>query len=85
MGAASLGKMAWGARPYGTARSARSHRGQHFPGDVSNVLFPKGEPLDLPDTLEAGGERMSMAWAVSVLMGNRDAARRYAAESGVPW
>jgi hypothetical protein len=53
--------------------------------EMSKVLFPDGEPGDLPDTLEAGGERMSIAWAVSVLMGNRDAARRYAAEAGVPW
>jgi hypothetical protein len=52
---------------------------------MSDVRFPQGEPMDLPDTLESGGERMSMAWAVSVLMGNRDAARRYAAEAGVPW
>jgi hypothetical protein len=51
--------------------------------DISSVLFPDGEPLDLPDTLEAGGERMSLTWAVSVLIGNRDVARRLAAEVGL--
>jgi hypothetical protein len=51
-------------------------------GDVAEVLFPDGEPPDLPDTLAAGGERMSLEWAVSVLMDNRDIARRLAAEMG---
>ena len=50
--------------------------------DVSRVLFPGGEPAALPDTLAAGGERMSLDWAVSVLMANRDVARRMAAEAG---
>ena len=48
--------------------------------DVSPVLFPGGEPPDLLNTLEAGRERMDMAWAVSVLMDNRDLARRLAAD-----
>jgi hypothetical protein len=51
--------------------------------DLSRVLFPDGEPPDLPDTLEAGGERMNMAWAVSVLMDNHDVARRPASEVSV--
>ena len=48
--------------------------------DVTRVLFPGGEPGALPETLEAGGERMNMAWAVGVLMDNRDVARRLAAD-----
>jgi hypothetical protein len=67
-------------RRVGSSGAAASSAGC---ADISGVLFPDGEPPDLPDTLEAGGERMSMAWAVSVLMGNRDAARRMAAEAGV--
>jgi hypothetical protein len=47
---------------------------------VSRVLFASGEPPALPETLESGGGRMGMAWAVSVLMDNRDVARRLAAD-----
>ena len=50
--------------------------------DVSAVVFPAGEPPDLPDTLESGGERMDIEWAVSVLIQNRDLDRRLAAELG---
>ena len=42
------------------------------------MLFPSGEPPALPETLESGGERMDMVWAVGVLMDNRDVARRLA-------
>jgi hypothetical protein len=48
--------------------------------DVARVLFPAGEPAALPETLESGGERMNVAWAVGVLMDNRDVARRLAAD-----
>jgi Domain of unknown function (DUF222)/HNH endonuclease len=51
-------------------------------GDIAAMVFPDGEPPDLPDTLEAGGERMSLTWVVGVLMDNRDAARRLAVEAG---
>jgi Domain of unknown function (DUF222)/HNH endonuclease len=50
--------------------------------DVSGLVFPGGEPPQLPATLEAGGDRMSLRWVVSVLMDNRDLARRLAAEAG---
>jgi hypothetical protein len=50
--------------------------------DVSAVVFPDGEPPDRPDTLESGGERMDLDWAVSVLIQNRDLDRRLAAEPG---
>jgi hypothetical protein len=47
------------------------------------MVFPDGEPQELPDTLEAGGERMSLDWAVGVLMSNRDLDRRLASEVGL--
>lgn len=46
---------------------------------------PLGEPRpdgDLPDTLAVGGERMSLAYVVGVLLGNRDLERRLRAENG---
>ncbi len=61
-------------RPTASARAALGSAG------MARVLFPGGEPPALPDSLESGGERMSMAWAVSVLMDNRDVARRLAAD-----
>ena len=60
-------------------RTRRRHGGR---ADLSDLVFPDGEPPDLPDTLVAGGERMSLDWAVSVLMLNRDLDRRLAAEAG---
>ncbi|MGY2003840.1 hypothetical protein [Blastococcus sp. SYSU DS1024] len=54
------------------------------PGASADPLFPEGAP-PLPDAMRAGGERMDMAWAVGVLMGNRDLRRRLAAEArGTP-
>ncbi|SFE08477.1 hypothetical protein [Blastococcus tunisiensis] len=51
---------------------------------ISTTLFPDGEP-DLPDAMRANGERMDVRYVVGVLMGNRDLARRLAAEAaGVP-
>ena len=71
-----------GRRPCALSPAASRHRGRRR-RSVSGVLFPDGEPPGLPDTLAAGGERMSLAWAVSVLMDHRDLARRMAAEAGV--
>jgi hypothetical protein len=51
--------------------------------NLSAVVSPDGEPQGLPDSLEAGGERMSLDWAVGVLIQNRDLDRRLAAEGGV--
>jgi hypothetical protein len=50
---------------------------------VSSVLFPGGEPA-LPDTLQERYDRMDLRYAIGVLMGNRDLARRLAAEAGAP-
>jgi hypothetical protein len=50
---------------------------------VGALLFPHGEP-DLPDAMPETGERMDLAYVVSVLLGNRDLTRRLAAETGVP-
>ncbi|MGY1849165.1 DUF222 domain-containing protein [Blastococcus sp. SYSU DS1021] len=50
------------------------------PGASADPLFPDGKP-PLPDAMRAGGERMDMAWAVGVLMGNRDLRPRLAAEA----
>jgi hypothetical protein len=49
---------------------------------LSRVLFPDGEPA-LAETLQERSERMDLAWAIGVLMGNRDLTRRLAAEAGV--
>ena len=46
---------------------------------LDRILFPDGAP-PRPAPREAHYERMSMAWAIDVLMGSRDAARRRAAE-----
>jgi len=59
------------ARRAGTTRKAT----------VSTLLFPHGEP-PLPDAMHVNGERMSIAYAVSVLIGHRDFVRRMAAETG---
>jgi hypothetical protein len=50
------------------------------PATVGTLLFPHGEP-DLPDAMHVNGERMDLAYAVSVLLGYRDFIRRMAAES----
>ena len=50
---------------------------------LSRVLFPDGEPT-LADTLQEHYDRMNLRHAIGVLMGNRDLARRLAAEAGVP-
>ncbi|NYJ05293.1 HNH endonuclease signature motif containing protein [Petropleomorpha daqingensis] len=51
---------------------------------IDRVLFPHGAPDDLPDTLQERYDRMDLRYAVSVLMTNRDLARRLAAETGTP-
>jgi hypothetical protein len=50
---------------------------------LSRALFPAGEP-PLPDVVQERYDRMDLRYAVGVLMGNRDLARRLAAEAGVP-
>jgi hypothetical protein len=62
----------------GRSTSGRAARSAVRCTEVSATVFPDGEPADLPVTLESGGERMDMAWAVSVLMGNMALARRLA-------
>jgi hypothetical protein len=49
---------------------------------ISDGLFPGGEPV-LAEVMPVGGERMDVRYVVGVLMGNRDLARRLAAENGV--
>jgi hypothetical protein len=61
------------ASPVGPAReSAR----------VSRVLFPDGEPT-LAESLQERCEHLDLAFAIGVLMGNRDLVRRLTAEAGV--
>jgi hypothetical protein len=50
---------------------------------LSRLLFPDAEP-PLGDTLQAGYDRLDLRFAIGVLMGNRDLARRLAAEATVP-
>jgi hypothetical protein len=78
--------LARGRRP-GTRTARRAGRDMSATdstreGSVSRLLFPHGEP-PLPDAMHVNGERMSIAYAVSVLIGHRDFVRRMAAESGV--
>jgi hypothetical protein len=54
--------------------------GEEPSSPMSRLLFPDGAP-DLPDAMHVNGERMDMAYAVGVLMGNRDLRRRLAAEA----
>jgi hypothetical protein len=46
------------------------------------VLFPDGEP-ELPDVMQQRYDRMDLRYAIDVLMGNRELARRLATEAGV--
>ena len=48
---------------------------------MGTTLFPDGEPA-LPAAMHVNGERMDVRYVVGVLMGNRDLARRLAAEQG---
>lgn len=48
---------------------------------LDRILFPDGAP-PRPESREAHYDRMDMAWAISVLMGNRDVVRRREAERG---
>ncbi|MGY1834810.1 DUF222 domain-containing protein [Blastococcus sp. SYSU DS0510] len=50
---------------------------------LDRVLFPEGPP-DLSTQGAAPHDRLDMAWAIAVLMGNRDLVRRLAAEGGQP-
>lgn len=66
-----------------TRRARRhGHKSSRTGPSISATLFPQGEP-PLPESMHGNGERMNMAWAVGVLMGNRDVVRRWAAEAGV--
>ncbi|MGY1688546.1 DUF222 domain-containing protein [Geodermatophilus sp. SYSU D01105] len=47
---------------------------------VTDLLFPGGAP-GLPDAMDVNGERIDLAYVVSVLMGHRDFVRRLAAEA----
>ena len=63
--------------------AARRARGPHraTPAPIGATLFPAGEPA-LPEAMHVNGERIDLRYVVSVLMGNRDLARRLAAERG---
>jgi hypothetical protein len=53
---------------------------------VTTLLGPalsRPDGPELPDTLATGGERMDMAYAVGVLMTNRDLTRRLAEQNGL--
>jgi hypothetical protein len=65
-----------------TGRNAPPAAGATRAASVSTLLFPHGEP-PLPDAMHVNGEPMSIAYAVSVLIGHRDFVRRMAAETGV--
>jgi hypothetical protein len=62
------------------ARALR-HGRQHRQTPMGTTLFPDGEPA-LPAAMHVNGERMDVRYVVGVLMGNRDLARRLAAEQG---
>lgn len=71
------------ARPGGprsTWRSRAAVPASRAVDELDRVLFPDGAP-PRPAPREAYYERMSTAWAIDVLMGSRDAARRRAAQS----
>ena len=63
-------------------RAASPSRPARAGGRLSRVLFPDGEPA-LADALQEGYDRMDLHFAIGVLMGNRDLARRLATEAGV--
>jgi hypothetical protein len=68
------GRLAFGAAsPVGPARETAR---------VSRVLFPDGEPT-LAESLQERHEPLDLAFAIGVLMGNRDLVRRLTAEAGV--
>jgi hypothetical protein len=60
---------------------ARPSRPAREGARLSRYLFPDGEP-SLPDTFGQRYDRMSLRYAVGVLMEHRDVVRRLAAESG---
>lgn len=74
------------ARRPGAGSAAPSMRRDRGVGEASTaagmatVLFPDGPP-PLPDAMHVNGERLDMAHAIGVLMGNRDLRRRLAAEA----
>jgi hypothetical protein len=51
---------------------------------IQRVLFPDGRRDDLPATLQERYDRLDMAYAIGVLMTNRDLTRRLADDTGVP-
>jgi hypothetical protein len=65
-----------------TSRAATRIQPARQSTHLSSLLFPDGEPA-LPDHLQLHYERMDLRWAIDVLMGNRELARRLAAEAGV--
>lgn len=50
---------------------------------MSRILFPDGAPA-LPATIQDFYDRLDLRYAIGVLTGNRDLARRLAAEAAVP-
>jgi hypothetical protein len=60
-----------------TAEPARGATG------MRGLLFPDGEPA-LAESLQERYDPLDLRYAIGVLMGNRDLARRLAAETGVP-
>jgi hypothetical protein len=67
-------------RAFGPASAVRP---AHESARLSHVLFPDGEPA-LADSLQERYDRMDLRYAVGVLMGNRDLARRLAAAAEAP-
>lgn len=55
----------------------------HAKARLDRVLFPAGPP-EPPTPGPAPHERLDMAWAIAVLMGNRDLVRRLVAEGATP-
>jgi hypothetical protein len=68
---------------HGVARVSPPGRTRRSTDRLGRVLFPDGEPA-LPDVIQERYDRMDLRFAIDVLMGNRDLARRLAAEAGVP-
>jgi hypothetical protein len=61
-------------------RSTRAAADVDVVPDVTRLLFPGAVP-QLPEAMDANGERMNLAYVVGVLMGNRDLERRLRAEA----
>ena len=66
----------------GRDESAADAAGRRMTGltEVTRLLFPEAVP-DLPEAMNANGERMDLTYVVGVLMGNRDLDRRLRADA----